>query len=252
MINNLKYYFFFIGLTVIFSCVGDDLAEDLEKNVEVQFITTYGENPAVMFTKYPYPSGDSILFNRFSFYLSDLTIKGDSAEVLIPVDYLNFTNQNTTPSSAADGIKYTFKTKQSNLQEISFGIGVGAEENAKDPTSYDAASPLSRVAEYWPGWASFVFAKIEGQFIKNQIEPALNFALHTGSDDAYFEKKAASLNYTMNENVQIIIRIDLQKVFGIDNIYDIEKNPGLHSLSQKPQVLEISNNLKSAITISLN
>ena len=48
----------------------------------------------------------------------------------------------------------------------------------------------------------------------------------------------------------LTVSFDVAKIFASENIYDIGANPQIHSLSQMPALLELTENLKHAVFLN--
>lgn len=235
---------------VIMACDKDDnpiVIEDDTVNLDMTFKIEYGGEPLVMFNEYNYPSGETMTFSRFSFFLSDVGITyGDGQETLADVTYLDFTTQNSSLEGANEGITLNFELDANQFEDMNFTIGVNAENNAKTPADFSSSSDLGRDAEYWGPWGSYIFTRTEGQI--DFGEPNMSqFSLHTGSDEARLDFSLDISSLEKGKDGEIEIIIDLKDYFEGDEIYDIRSNPQLHQLSQKPQVLELTNNLSTAL-----
>ena len=74
-------------------------------------------------------------------------------------------------------------------------------------------------------------------------------ALHLGSDDAF---RIINLNKVIkinaDETSETNIIFDLYEFLGgIDNTYDVDSNPQIHSLEQQDAVVELANNIPNSI-----
>lgn len=248
-----KFLYFAIIIASILnfsSCVEDD-----NVSFDINFKLQYGDEPLVMFEDYTYPTGEKMQFSRYSFYLTNLsgiTGSGDSGQdQLMDAAYLDFTNQNVSLEGAQEGITLSFRDLGDvDYGQLSFMIGVDPINNDKTPADFNSSNPLSKVAEYWPGWGSYVFSKTEGKidFGEAELSP---FALHTGGDEAQvdFTVDTEGLGDKGKQTLEVII--DVKKTFGSDSIYDIRSSPAIHSANQTAQVMELVNNLKSSLSTNL-
>jgi hypothetical protein len=239
--------FLTFAVLVLFSSCKDD-----KQDVKLNFKLTYDGEPLVMFEEYTYPTGEKMLFNRFSFYLSDLAINHkDGQDQLMDVRYLNFTVQNSTLSGAEEGITLEFNDlDDKDYEQLFMSIGVNAANNALTPADFGLDNDLSKTSEYWPGWESYVFTKTEGQ-IDFGGPQMTGFSLHTGSDAAKVDFLLDISELESSNNNTVEISIDLMDYFGNDKIYDIQTYPSLHALAQLPQVFELSNNLTESLTVNM-
>ncbi len=242
-LTYLVFGFLILGMS---SCKKDTV------DVQVNFKLTYDGEALIMLKKYQYPNGKSIIFNRFSFFLSDVNLTGDgNSKTSEGAEMLNFTNVNSSVSTAQNGLSFTLKNvEQGTYTNFSFCVGVPADLNAKKPSDFGNDSDLSTISEYWEPWKSFIFSRTEGFIdLDGDGTEEKGFALHTGGDAALICLDAAD-NFTVTEEENTItINIDLKKLFGDSKIYDIAANPQIHSLSQTPQVEELAGNLAKAFSL---
>lgn len=243
---------FFLGLFMITSC-DKDKDESSSVDIEMNFKVEYDGEPLVMFNEYTYPSGERLTFSRFSFYLSNVALNHtEGQDQLMDVKYLDFTVQNSSLEGANEGITLMFnELEEKNYDKLFFSIGVSQASNALTPADFSSSSDLSKDAEYWGPWGSYIFTRTEGQIDFGQPQMS-QFSLHTGSDEARLDLLIDLSNMVKGEDGTISLVIDLKDYFEGDTIYDIKSNPQLHQLSQKPQVLELTNNLSNAIKVSVN
>jgi hypothetical protein len=241
--------FFIPFLLIAFASCSDD---DKVGNLDVNFQATYDGEELLMQTDYQYPSGGIVKFTRLSYYVDDFKL--DMADKNLSggiIKYFDFSDRSlSTDPIVTKG--YTFENLEEGLyNDLSFDIGVNAADNAKTPADFDPSNPLSNSAEYWGGWKSYVFAKIEGVYTLANEEPIL-FSLHLGADEALMKYNIPLIMNVKEGNNKVNVTLDVKKVFGTDVIYDLKANPSLHSLTHKPYVLELARNFEKAISVTSN
>ena len=97
------------------------------------------------------------------------------------------------------------------------GYGVKPSENAKKPQDFPAGHPFNKELEYWAGWKSYIFNKIEGQGDgNNDGQPDIFLIYHCGSDKVYREY-AFDKNITVDGSGKATVIFDLKKLFNADN-----------------------------------
>lgn len=226
----MKYFFSLIALCICFFSCGDNKEVDC---LQFNFKLTYDGDPLVMFDEYDYPGGNKIYFSRVSFYMSDVTIFNDDtpsgSEFLIEEnDYINLTDSHITLDGAEEGLKVEYELPTTNIDQVFFNIGMDANDNATTPIEYTSDNDLSLAGEYWPGWRSYVFAKIEGMIDLNgdgTLEQPI--ALHLGSDEA----RRNLITQMLDNKRELNFNIDIQKVFDHSGeIYDIATTPQIHTI----------------------
>ena len=239
-----------ISITYI-SCGDDDpdTSQNGEGGVEMALKVTYDGQPLVLSEDYVYPDGKAMYFTRFSFYMSELTLRTNETTASSDVvNYLRLGVAHTTAAGAAEGLKFNLNgVKSADYVNLSFGIGVPALENNMEPADFLSSNDLS-LGEHWPDWNSYIFCKVEGRIdFDNDGIPESDFALHLGADEAFVDIEIdRDFTVTDDTKTELILPIELKNIFVNDgNIYDIESNPKIHSLSQQTQVFELARNLKN-------
>lgn len=238
----MKLWLVVLISVVVVSCNKDEAQRDLNINFKLE----YDGSPLVMLDDYFYPDGRKMIFNRFSFYLAEMKFDGIK---MMDVDYLNLTGAHATLEGAQQGYKYTIKdVKVGDYSKIEFDFGLPSVLNDKKPADYDSEDLLSLVSEYWTGWESYIFARLEGQIdLDNDGSIETGFSLHTGGNEAM---RIISINksFTVSDegSNEIDIILDIKKVFENQAVYDMDSNPQIHTPNQQDQVVELSDNYKVA------
>lgn len=158
--------------------------------ISINFKATYGDAPFVSFKNYEYLDGKKVFFNLFQYFISNVElVRADgSTEKLTDVEYVNLAFDNDGAASAGKTITFN------NIEEgvytgLRLGIGVPENVNNKNPNSLPASSPLTVNGgnEFWSGWKSYIFLKIEGRYDadgdNNVFEKSLEY--HCGSNAVY-------------------------------------------------------------------
>ena len=220
----------------------------------LNFDLSYDNELFVLDREYDYPSGEKFEFSRFDMYISEVTLmKGDEEIVVADFDYLKMTETYTEEISAAKGYQYNIAgLEDGDYDGLKFNIGLTPEQNSTTPSDYPVTHPLGLSGDHWPTWNSYIFASIEGRMNIDTSNPDYEqgLSLHLGSDDAM---RTINMNNNISlagEQEQIVsINMDLRNLFvnQDEEIYDIISTPSTHSLSQIPEVIELSDNLKNSI-----
>jgi hypothetical protein len=248
--RNAKFVVIMLSVFFIIGCEKDDIGSN---NLDINFKLHYDGAPLVFLTDVAYPDGRTMSFNRFSFFVSEVTLSsGELKSVSEDTKMINFNTANSSLQNALKGEKVNFTGfKEGDYSQIQICIGVDEKNNGKEPSDFASTHPLSNQSEYWAAWNSYIFFRAEGFLDANRDGTKnLGFALHTGSDNAY-RCINLPINLTVDGGEDNIINlvIDAKKIFGKNTIFDIDQNPQLHSLTQLPQVIELSNNIKDAFVI---
>lgn len=143
--------------------------------------------------------GDAFDITRLEYYISKISITHDNGTITdIEDTWILVDAENTTLEDLGD-------FDISEIESISFGIGVESDVNHLDPSSYPASHPLAPQSPsmHW-GWsAGYRFVALEGN-CGSSLDELLQ--IHALDDDNYFEQTIElSLSASNNE---IIISLD--------------------------------------------
>lgn len=230
MNHRLLFIFTLFILMLFISCGTDN-----DSTVELNFKLEYDGAPLVMFQDATYPNGEIMQMKRVSFFMSDITLSnanGDT-EAISEVEYFDMTDSHISLEGATEGLMVNLGgTDLTNVNQLSFNVGLNEAQNATVPEDYRSTSPLSRSAEYWRSWESFIFIKLEGIIDYNQngiTDNGESFTLHLGSN-AVMRPISLDVN-DLSEPIDIII--DIQEIFQDEagEVYDITgEGARLHTL----------------------
>jgi len=234
------------ALVCLAFCLSFNSCGDPDTDIELNFKLKYEDQPLVFFKDYTYPTGERFQFKRISFFLSDITTNPQNSEStnIREVDYLDLTSSHLSEEAANEGHTITIKdTGVESFSGISFNIGLTEDQNSQVPEDFVSSNPLSDAAEYWRGWESYIFFKIEGSIDINgdgEYGSGEAFQLHLGTDDSMRKFSGGTENSS-----EITIAVD--KIFSYDGMtYDLIANPRLHSLT--PEILESMDFLATGIS----
>lgn len=242
---------FIYFLSAVTFCFAISSCGSPKDSLDLNYKLEYLGEPMVMFQDYTYPSGKTFQVQRVSFYISDLKVSSSDGteEVIAESEYIDLTNSHRDATFAAEGYNYKAEDLTLDYETVSFNIGLTDVQNSMVPEDFTSDNPLSLSVEYWRAWNSYVFVKIEGNLDINEdgeYGAGEAFALHLGTNES---RRAFS---TVMSESSADIKIDLEKVFNYGgNIYDIEANPRLHSLT--PEILDamdfLSTGVEGAISV---
>lgn len=180
----------------------------------ITFKALYDGQPLEKLKLYDYDTYQ-VQLSRFNTFMSNITLLGGPAgDVKISaIEWVNF-----TPDLAPDNFAVPVPIAIANVPDgdytgIRLGYGVPPNLNALQPKDFPPAHPLSKENEYWLGWKSYIFNKIEGQVDLNnngQFDGALIY--HCGSDAVYREY-AFNLPITIEPGAGITVEFDLKDLF---------------------------------------
>lgn len=239
-----------ILLMSLFSCT--DTIE--EATVDLNFTLSYQDEPLVAFEERDYPLGFKVFFTKYSLYISDVELTSiEGNHKLSDVEFLDLLTGVNDDATAEEGqIRTYLNVPARQYDGLTFNIGVPSEVNATEPASYNPDSPLSNNGEYWVGWSSYIFHKIEGKFDSDGDGDAeAGLALHIGSDMAFREVRiSAPINIDQEKEV-INVQFDLAENLNIDGtFFDIQATPQIHHLGVLPKALPILDNTAKKIVVT--
>lgn len=244
-----------LSAMIMISCGDDEIGVD--GDLKVNFKAVYDGEPVVLLDEYTYPDGRKINFTRLSFYLSSMQLIADNGPTeLDDIAYVNMSSNLGNKTDSEAGTNYTISgLTEGDYSRFGFSFGLPATINATTPADYPADSPLAKTAEYWGGWQSYIFVKVEGNAdLDNNgtLDNLEGISLHIGSDETYrpiLVDKALKINDDNTE--EISLTIDLKDLFIQDGeVYDIVETPQIHSLSQTVKAIQLSQNLGKSLTLN--
>ncbi len=200
-----------LSFTFMTACKDNDEPVNRD-NFTVTFKVLYDGQPLEKYVNYPY--GDKyIMFDKFNTYLSDLTLLKGAEEVkLSDIEWVDFT-PDFAPDDKAVSVSFKYTVPDGDYTGVKIGYGVRADLNAKKPADFLVGHPLYLENEYWTGWKSYIFTKIQGEFdVDGDNSTDTNIFYHCGSDAVYNTA-------TMNRDIRVSgdgtleIEFDLKKLF---------------------------------------
>jgi hypothetical protein len=187
------------------------VVEATKADVNLTFKATFNDQPFVANTKYVYKDGKKAFFSLYQFFVSKVELlKADgSATPIIDLDFVNLTLSNLADAQKGQTILGK-SVPTGEYTGIRFGIGVPPNLNATNPNSLPNSSPLTvnSGGEFWVGWQSYIFLKMEGKFDANgdDLTYERSFLYHCGSDAVYRTlnfTKPISISATAPNNISI-------------------------------------------------
>lgn len=184
------------------------------KNFTLHFKATYD---GVLLEKYKnYPYGDrSIQLNKFNTFLSDLIlVKQDGSEQrLSDIEWVDFT-PDLAPDNKAVDVSFTYTVPAGDYTGIKLSYGVRPDLNAKKPSDYAPEHPLYRENEYWSGWGSYIFTKVQGLYDLDGVgDPETTLTYHCGSDAVFRTSTMNAIIPVSNKSGALTVEFDLKKLF---------------------------------------
>ena len=247
----MKCFKSFAVVILVFFIINGCSTEEQSGAVEFNFKLEYDGNPLVAGQEYDYPLGFKFFVTKFSMFLSEISIENSSTSFQIAdAIFLDLAAEQFNTASAQKGKTIRFEDiPEGEYKSMRISLGLPATLNSTNPTDYTTESPLANTGEYWAGWESYIFHKLEGKMDPDgDGELDKGIALHIGSDDAY-RSRSISKSIVINggETSSVDIIIDLKEVLSVDGeAFDLNETPQVHHLGVLPKVLPIMDNLIEA------
>jgi hypothetical protein len=220
----------------------------------VTFKATYDGQPLVKNQKYDYDNFKA-QFTRFNTYISNFSLISEGGDVfnLSEITWVDFTPDFASGDNAVD-VTVKFDAPQAKYRTVKMGFGVPEELNKKRPSDFEAGHPLSLENEYWSGWKSYIFNKIEGEADSdNNGASDLFLSYHSGSDPVYREYEFP-LNFEVGTTpAALTVELDLKRLFNADNTWFDMAAPGNQATSNDISDIRVAtilmNNFDNATTV---
>ncbi|RMG23378.1 MAG: hypothetical protein D6730_14515 [Bacteroidetes bacterium] len=169
-------------------------------------------------------NGRSYFLEKFSMYISDITlVKEDGEEVLLSeIELLDFANPEANKAQHGDGVFRAYEAPAGAYKGVKFGIGVPQRLNHVDPASFDQDHPLSTFkGMHWNWTPGYKFLLIEGRIDSSLQKDGLNIdyplAYHTGLDTLYrrveFLEPEHAFDISETDELQFIVQLDVNTMF---------------------------------------
>lgn len=230
--DNMKKILFSGLLFSLFTFTGclEDSAP--VNDVTITFKALYDGQPLEKYKLYNYDNYQ-VQFTRFNTYMANIALmNGNTPLPLSEIGWVDFT-PDSAPTDKAEDVSVTFSgVPEGNYTGIRLGYGVPASLNAKQPKDFAPGHPLSRENEYWLGWGSYIFNKIEGQVDLNNngvFDGGLIY--HCGSDAVYREYLFDLPIAVKAGAAEIVVEFDLKKLFVLNGAWLDLNNPYNHITS---------------------
>lgn len=215
------------GTLSFFACKDyDGGAEIVGADFTVTFRSNYDGAQLEKSKDYDY-NGHPLNFTVHTLFVSDITLlKGAEEQVVSEVEFLDFlptasgTNLSVKPQR-------TYKVPEGDYTGIRIGYGVKPAFNDRKISEWPAGHPLANDIEYWLGWKSFIFSKIEGAGDADKNGSPDHFLVYHCGGNAVYK------TFTFNQPIQVKaggkgleVAFDLKKLFIQDDgsFYDMVKN----------------------------
>lgn len=212
---------------------------------KLTFKSNYNGERLIKYHQYPYGANAYPLeFSRFTLFLTDVTLlNGTQETVVAPSLYLDFTPDNASSDTSAY-LNYTFANiPEGTYTGIKIGYGVKPSDNAKNPADFPPSSPLYNDNEYWLGWKSYIFCKIEAQGDSDKDGVYDHFNIYHCGGSLVYKTFTFTQPITVGGNAKATnVNFDLRKLFIMDDgrYYNMVTSP---STSNNKDSLRVANDI---------
>lgn len=247
----MKKLFVAAFMSILMISCGNEDEQQGNGNLKIVFKANYDGSPLVMYDEYDYDGG-TIFLSTSEFYVSNFELQSNGSDTGFlseVVDYLDFTETNDNVANAEAGITVTIEGIPSGTYNgLNFGMGLDESINSTKPEDY-ASSNVMQEGDYWPGWTSFIFSKLQGTYNDNQGVDNLAFLFHLGRDDIYRTIQMSSeIEIRENETTEYILEIDHKELFTRDGeFFSIKDSPINHTLDNFESMEYIADNFQQAL-----
>lgn len=221
------------------------------KNFTLTFKANYDGNALEKYKNYPY-NDRSVQINKFNTFLSDLIlIKQDGGEQrLSDIEWVDFTPDLATDNKAVD-VTFQYTVPAANYVGLKIGYGVRSDLNAKKPADFAPEHPLYREIEYWSGWQSYIFTKVQGLYdLDGAGDPESPLTYHCGSDAVYRTSSMTAIIPVTTQSGALTVEFDVKKLFastgGLLDLNDPLNRNTSHSASNIALGIKVMDNFANA------
>lgn len=216
--KNLLFTALLAGAVLLAGCTDNNEVVP-SSDFTLTFRALYDGQPLEKSKPYDYDTY-KVHFTRFNAYFSDITLLSGAKEVKIStVNWTNFL-PDLNPGNLAVEVPITFKNvPDGDYTGIRIGYGVNPSQNAKTPANFSSSDPLGNDNEYWPGWKSYIFNKIEGKAdLDNSGGFKTNLSFHCGSN-AVYRQYSFNTPIKVGQGATASVELDLKKLFTINGAW---------------------------------
>jgi len=228
----MKKLLLLLPLFVLFAaCNSDDDMTTTQGEIGVNFQAVYDGTPLEKNKNYPF-DGYNLQFTRFHTFVSDVELlKADGSSVLLSeIEFVDFTPDDATNDLSAVPHFHFNNLPQGVYTGLRMGIGVKPALNGKSSSSYPVGHPLYQETEFWSGWKSFIFTKVEGKADLNNDNVIDYFLVHHYGSNAVYRTYTYNTPITISKDDadhELLVTFDLKKMFTMPDgtLYDLAAHP---------------------------
>ena len=188
--------------------------------------------------------GNNVKLVAFKFYMADITLKGmDGQELVSSMELFDAKPFDATISTPQWLDEYDFDMPEGVFKSIEFGVGVPADLNSVDPSTYSNEDPLSTYSNMYWSWASmYRFIILEA---KMDTTGGDNFdhdvIFHTGLDALYRSgiTRDVDLSFAIGEQESLALTADWNDLFYHFDYINLKAESSTHS-TDNPTEFELA------------
>ena len=177
------------------------------------------------------------------FYLSNFNLISANGNEVAIKDIILVKNGNNN--------SFTFKVPSGNFTKFKYSFGLDKTTNNLNPNSFDDANPLSVKQDMYWAMLKYRFIVIEGKLdssIAKNNTPTQPFSMHLGSDTLYRVIETDLSNNPITKGSVITIRVNLNKIFVLDeDNFNITNFSNHSEAADIPKAIFIVENLVNGI-----
>ena len=234
-----------IGLMALAGCRHDPPVEPeipsevFDREVRVVFHPTWNGSAFDKNNVYLTAANERVLIQQVKFYVSGLTLIGDSVTAmvneaeLVDITYGPQERSVRVPIAAYDSLR--------------FGLGLPYELNHQDITLVTPPSPLDYgQGMYWTWATMYRFLIFDGRYDTDAVAtglPPFQYSLHPGLDTCYRQRTIPkALDVVLDDTASIHLEVDIARFFtdGTDILYLSQGSQAHGDPESLPQVLKLS------------
>ena len=129
-----------------------------------------------------------------------------------------------------------------------------ADLNAKKPSDFAPSEPLYLENEYWSGWQSYIFTKVQGLYDLDGVgEPESTLTYHCGSDAVYRIGVFDTDVNVSDKSGALTVEFDLKKLLTVNGTLLDLSNPDnrntSHNASNIALGIKVMDNFANATSV---
>lgn len=175
----------------------------IKNTYDIEIQHTFGDQPLILNQKYVTISQDTVVFTKFQYYLSNISIKSSEGVLWEEENSYRLFRLSSDHHIWQIPIILPFD----DFDNISFAIGIDSLQNSQGQQNGDL-DPLNGM--FWTWKTGYIFFKVEGYTWNNKGE-RFPLIIHIGSNNCYRE-----IFWKVENPITLKIKLDLQKIFGIE------------------------------------